>query len=108
MKLESVSIKNFRSIENLLIECTIGCQVLIGINESGKSNILRAMQLLDPSAAVTPSDLRLERADEGAVQAGYVRFAFALDGAEQAKVFEAAKASVASAFVDRPMMTRLR
>ncbi|MDP2788854.1 MAG: AAA family ATPase, partial [bacterium] len=46
MKLNRVKIKNFRSIEDLEIKINPACRVLVGINESGKSNILHALALL--------------------------------------------------------------
>ena len=47
MKLEKVRIKNFRSIADLSISFDMNCKFLVGINEAGKSNILRALSLLD-------------------------------------------------------------
>jgi energy-coupling factor transporter ATP-binding protein EcfA2 len=82
MKLQRAEIQNFRSIASVELPFLQGCQVLIGINESGKSNILRALQLLDPTVVVAPSDLRIERRDESPVVAGFVRFDFELDEAE--------------------------
>ena len=52
MKITKAEIKNYRSIEKFEFEFRHGCQILVGINESGKSNILRALQLLD--ATVNP------------------------------------------------------
>jgi hypothetical protein len=43
MFLQSASIKNFRSIEDLHLEHCSGLNVLIGKNNAGKSNILTAM-----------------------------------------------------------------
>jgi len=46
MKLSSIYIKNFRSIKEAKIEFTHNCIVLIGKNEAGKSNILKAIATL--------------------------------------------------------------
>lgn len=89
MKLERAEIQNFRSIESLTIPFLNGCEILIGINESGKSNILRALQLLDPNAATSPNDLRIERKDEAPTLKGHVRFVFKLDDDELAQIYEA-------------------
>lgn len=82
MKLDRVIINNFRSISNLDVDFRYGCQALIGINECGKSNILRALNLLDQSVVTSPSDLRIERHDEDPVTKGHVWFVFRLDDDE--------------------------
>ena len=46
MKLKKIKIKNFRSIKDVTIDFDPPCRILVGINESGKSNILRALSLL--------------------------------------------------------------
>ena len=50
MILRNVNIENFRSIknENLNFE-EDSCKILVGINEAGKSNILKAMNSLNQS-----------------------------------------------------------
>jgi predicted ATP-dependent endonuclease of OLD family len=82
MRLKKARIINFRSIAEMDIDLLHGCQALIGINESGKSNILRALQLLDPTTEIKPTDLRLERSNEEQVDAGSVSFHFELDADE--------------------------
>jgi len=51
MKLKRVHIENYRSIKALDLElitvAETACTILLGINESGKSNILKAISLLD-------------------------------------------------------------
>lgn len=89
MELLRAEIENFRSIEDLKIPLEAGCHILLGINESGKSNILRALHLLDPSVQVTASDLRIERQNEEPLSEGLVRFVFRLDDAELEAVHSA-------------------
>lgn len=89
MKIETAKIVNFRSIATFDLAFSHGCQVLVGINESGKSNILRALQLLDPAATPNPSDLRIERRDENPIDSGYVRFIFSLDEVETEGIYTA-------------------
>jgi predicted ATP-dependent endonuclease of OLD family len=48
MKLTNVEIKNFRSLDKLDFEFNPNCRILVGINESGKSNILKALAMLEP------------------------------------------------------------
>jgi AAA15 family ATPase/GTPase len=56
MLLKKVTIENFRSIEHLEIDILdiAGCKLhtFFGINETGKSNILKAIALLNPKATV--------------------------------------------------------
>ena len=59
MKLSRVEIKNFRSIKKVDVHFDPTCRILVGINESGKSNILRALSLLDPLQPVDAADIRL-------------------------------------------------
>lgn len=80
MLLDKVEISNYRSIDRLVLEFPHSCQVLIGINESGKSNVLRALQLLDPQSPIIPTDLRMERKEDPEVSEGHVRFDFRLNG----------------------------
>jgi predicted ATP-dependent endonuclease of OLD family len=45
MKLEAVNIKNFRSIQEVTLEECGGFNVIVGKNNAGKSNILRAIDI---------------------------------------------------------------
>lgn len=56
--------------------------VLLGINETGKTNILRALGLLSRGVKATPDDLRLVRPDEPHPQRHEVAFTFALGDAD--------------------------
>lgn len=65
MILDSIEINNFRSIENLKIEpkeLEDGSRTfaLIGVNEAGKSSILRAISLKDKNAQASQADFRDE------------------------------------------------
>jgi predicted ATP-dependent endonuclease of OLD family len=75
MKLNRVKIKNFRSIEDLEIELNPACRVLVGINESGKSNILQALALLGDKLP-TRDDVRDPLLDEPQVTEASVDFIF--------------------------------
>lgn len=46
MYISSVKIKNFRNFDNIDIDFHEGVNVLIGHNNSGKSNLLRALSLI--------------------------------------------------------------
>ncbi|MCY3972990.1 MAG: AAA family ATPase [Candidatus Dadabacteria bacterium] len=79
MKLKKVEINGFRSIGKMEIEFENGCghKILVGKNESGKSNILKAMNLLSGKAQFTAQDVK-------ALYKSYpdVQFHFTLEGYE--------------------------
>jgi len=75
MKLNRVKIKNFRSIEDLEIELNPPCRVLVGINESGKSNILQALALLGDKTP-TRDDIREPLPNESQITDASVDFIF--------------------------------
>lgn len=43
MKLKKIQINNFRSIKSETIDITHNCLILVGKNEAGKSNTLKAI-----------------------------------------------------------------
>src|SRR4051812_13722357 len=79
MRLKLAHIKNFRSIKDVTIRFEPACRVLVGINESGKSNILRALALFDDDALVKNDDVREITPEEDPDQEAFVRFVFSLD-----------------------------
>lgn len=106
MKLDRVDILNFRSIDKLSINFSNHrCQALVGINESGKSNILRALHLLDPGITPNQADLRIERHDEPQVTGGHIRFIFTLSDKELDQVYESMQAQFASNSLEEPLVT---
>lgn len=64
VRLSKVQITNFRSIKNLSLTFDEKCQVLVGINESGKSNVLDAVALLDDTRKIDTRDLRAQHPNE--------------------------------------------
>lgn len=56
MKLSKVRIRNFRSILDEEINFETQCIGLIGLNESGKSNILKALRMAGGDYTYTPKD----------------------------------------------------
>lgn len=104
MKLIRAEIQNYRSVENLNLSFTNGCEILIGVNESGKSNILRALSLLDPSATVSANDLRIERKSEAPTTRGHVRFVFKLDEPELDEIYEVVKKQFILESLDSPLI----
>ncbi|MEF3698986.1 AAA family ATPase [Desulfolutivibrio sp.] len=77
MLLKKIKIKNFRSIEDYVLEIgSHGHRILVGKNESGKSNILKAIASCGGEYVTSDDDLR-ELADKGEVYC-----IFSLDDAE--------------------------
>lgn len=79
MKLHHAHIKNYRSIRDVTISFEPKCRVLVGINESGKTNILTALSLLDPESKIEGNDLREIGPDEPPLKEAFVRFVFSVD-----------------------------
>lgn len=100
MYLTRVQIKNFRSIENIGIDFDPKCRILVGINESGKTNILDALNLLNTDAQITRRDLREPGLDEDKIAEAYVRFIFKFSVEEADTIIEAVKAVVLSRTYD--------
>ncbi len=88
MKLSSVKIKNYRSIENLEIDFSYSCRVLVGINESGKTNILKALQLLDEDLKPSPEDIRNVATNEPEIKEAYVKYYFDFDQENIDNIYE--------------------
>lgn len=83
MILTRINIENFRSIKSTTIELEPRCRVLVGINESGKTNIISALSLLGKNSPPNKLvDKREETPHETPIEDSYVRFVFTLDEEE--------------------------
>ncbi len=76
MKLQRVEIKNFRSIEDATIEFDPPCQILIGMNESGKSNILKALDYLHKENIDKDEKRQALPDEEKEINESYINFIF--------------------------------
>ncbi len=94
MRLNRIEIKNFRSIASVTIEFEPRCRILVGINESGKTNILHALSLLDSNRKIAPDDMRTFPPHEAPNQKAYVRFIFSLDKDERTYIYKMALKNV--------------
>ncbi len=74
MVIEKVEIKNFRSIDSLEFNFDKNFQILVGINESGKSNILKALSLLSKEYELKNDDIRDISHEENPNIESYVKF----------------------------------
>lgn len=78
MQLTKVIFKNYRSIKDLEFGFEPSLKILVGINESGKSNILKGLHLLSRDISSSIKDKRFALEDEPPIKEAYVRFAFTL------------------------------
>lgn len=89
MKLDRVEIKNFRSIQGITLNFDLRCRVLVGINESGKSNILDALALLGSDRKPVPEhDLREALPNEDPIKDSYIMFVFKFEEKESDRLLE--------------------
>lgn len=85
MHLESIDIKNFRSIKNVTLSPEYNCTVLVGKNEAGKSNILKAIAGCVNSDAykISLKDKRKKAPKENINKDEYfIRYCFSLSNEE--------------------------
>ena len=103
MQLRSVQIRNFRSIEDVSFEFQPRCRMLVGPNEAGKSNILDALALLDPTGKTAHDNVRETRHDEDYDQPAFVAFSLGFEKAESDSLLTALLKRVLPQDADVPM-----
>ena len=86
MHLKEVNIKNFRSISEYTLVIEKSLLTLVGINEAGKSNVIKALSLLDPKAELSKNDIRDPSHDEDNIADSYVRFVYVMNADEQLEI----------------------
>jgi AAA15 family ATPase/GTPase len=94
MELIQTRIKNFRSIKDITIKFGVKCRALLGINESGKSNILKALSLLDSEREIVDADLRDYLPDDDITEESVVSFHFSIDKNERVELIELVLAKI--------------
>ena len=82
MRLNYVEINNFRSIKYAKIDFDPRCRILVGMNDTGKSNVLKALASYDKKNPIKEKDIRLER--DGRIPSNfcYVKYTFSLDNSD--------------------------
>lgn len=78
MELTRIQIENFRSIKSEYIYFDHNCLILLGKNEAGKSNILKAIAAVFGEYKVSNKDRR-KRIDNEAIKEYYIRAVLKLD-----------------------------
>jgi hypothetical protein len=104
MYLSRVSIKNYRSIRQLDVGFEPRCRILVGINESGKTNILAALNLLDTEVSTTRRDLREPGLREEPITEAHVRFIFGLTRDEASQISTKLKERIISKTYESPII----
>lgn len=104
MKLKYAKIVNFRSIQEIRLDFDPSCRILVGINESGKSNILRALSMIGEQFSPTPEDIREPLPREKSIDEAYIWFVFGLEKNDTEKVFSVLKPKLLSKKADSPML----
>ena len=72
MILDRIEIRNFRSIKEATVRFDEHCRILLGKNEAGKSNILKAIAALFNCYSVSSKDKR-KKIDNERIEEAYVR-----------------------------------
>ncbi len=97
MKLDRFEIKNFRSIKDMTIQVNHNCLVLLGKNEAGKSNILKAIAAIYGKYDVTAKDRRKKIGNERISKKDYLLSAiYELSDDDHNEIYSAIKNSIAS------------
>lgn len=106
MKLSQVEIKNFRSIKDASVDFDPPCKVLVGINESGKSNILKALALMDEETGIDKiNDQREALPDEDPIDMSFVRFIFTFEKEESDQLFKNLSQKIAFLTQNTPIVS---
>lgn len=104
MYLKRCEIKNFRSVKDLEITFEKNFQILVGLNESGKTNILKALSFLEKKTLPNENDIRDPRHDENPIDEAYVRFVFGLEKKETNDIINKIKPLFFSKNYDQPIV----
>lgn len=104
MKLLRADIQNYRSIKSVTLTFEPSCRILVGVNESGKSNILRALAELDPEIEIVDDDLRVFGHDENHEDLAFIRFVFGLDTADRQELLKRASSKILGFKDSRPIL----
>lgn len=106
MKLSYAEIHNFRSISHIKLFFSPSCRALVGINETGKSNILKALSLLGNKYKPSSDDIRVTLPDEPPVTQAYIRFVFLLSEEDVKQIYEALKKSVFTLNYEKSLISK--
>ena len=104
MKFTQLHILNFRSIQEITIDISYNCNILVGINESGKSNILKALSLISNNVPINSSDKREPLPLEKPYSNAFVDFIFEFTTEETKEIYEKLKEKILSKDYNIPII----
>src|SRR3989344_3271495 len=104
MRLKYVKIINFRSIQEARVDFDPSCRTLVGINESGKTNILRALATIGGDYTPDAEDVREPLPKESPIKEAYVWFVFDLNKEDTDELYDAVRPKVLSKKEDAPLL----
>jgi AAA15 family ATPase/GTPase len=102
MKIKEIQIQNFRSIENILVDFKENPRVLVGINESGKTNIIEALRLINPEFPILDTDVRLT--EKGPAEKSEILFISKLENKELEEVYQKVCRKILVEDIDKPIL----
>jgi energy-coupling factor transporter ATP-binding protein EcfA2 len=105
MRLKYANIVNFRSIQDVQVDFEPSCRTLVGINESGKSNVLRALSMIGSEFVPVPEDVREPLPREKSISKAYIRFVFSFDRADTDEIYSAVKKKTLSSSSNGALLT---
>lgn len=85
MILDRIEIRNFRSIKEATVRFDEHCRILLGKNEAGKSNVLKAIAALFECYKVSAKDKR-KKIDNERIDGAYVRAVFKFSDEELSEI----------------------
>ena len=89
MRLDKIEMKNYRSIKSEDFAFNHNLQILVGLNESGKSNILKAISLLNEKQQSGIDDIRDTGHEENHIEHGdsTIMYEFKLEDKEVKQIY---------------------
>lgn len=106
MKLINIEIKNYRSIKAVKLLARDGlASVFVGINESGKTNILKAINFLTSGSRLSKKDCRISASPDQLITDSFVKFLFQMNKNDIDVEYEKFKSRVISTNLDKPIIS---
>ena len=104
MYLKECKINNFRSIKTLDISFENSFQILVGMNESGKSNILRALSFLNSDINPLDDDVRDAIHDEEPIRNSDIKFVYGIEKSETGEIYKNISSRFFSSDLNNPII----
>lgn len=106
MRLKYCDINNFRSIKDLRVTFDNNFQILVGFNEAGKSNILKALSMINFDIEPDEDDVRDPGHEEEPINQAFIRFVFGLETFETNLVFKNIKKKFKAKNINCPIFIK--